>query len=272
MFAAAASLLVAITFSAYAVEAASADAQPATDEINRTKLLDAYMLAASADLGAAQLDALLKIKDDDRRYLAMTYYLRAGSSIASRWSWTDEQIRAYEKSPEYSAALAEIQNISARFATDNSGYSLYANTRIRSLEAQLSEWEKAASVGESAAELREAALATLLDPSYGQEPNETSIKRFCAFLNRWRASHWPTFMAPGLSMHGRGRAFDFQIRDESGHTVADTDASTVTSIWEGEQRWAEKLSHAVHAAGTHFTGPLLKPYEPWHYEYRPEAP
>ena len=115
--------------------------------------------------------------------------------------------------------------------------------------------------------MREDALEALAHGSYGKDPGEVSIRTFRMFLDTWRASRWPTVMAPGLSMHGQGRAYDFQILDKHGDTVADTDTSRIGSIWDG-QGWTEKLSHAVHAASGKFVGPLLKPYEPWHYEYR----
>jgi hypothetical protein len=76
-------------------------------------------------------------------------------------------------------------------------------------------------------------------------------------------------VAPGLSLHGRGRAYDFQILDEAGRTVADTSTSTVAAVWE-DHGWAEKLSQAVHSASNKFTGPLENPNEPWHYEYQPD--
>ncbi len=227
------------------------------------------MLAASAFLGVDQLGALSKITDKDRRYLAMTYYLRARSPIAERWSWTNEQIHAYEKSAEYSEALAEIGKITTRFSVDNPGYLLHANTRSRSMEEQLSLWQSERSVGDAAGELRTHALTALADKSYAAEPDEASVKRFRDFLNVWRPSRRTTVVAPGLSLHGRGRAYDFQILDEAGRTVADTSTSTVAAVWE-DHGWAEKLSQAVHAASNKFTGPLENPNEPWHYEYQPD--
>ncbi|HXC53078.1 MAG TPA: hypothetical protein VN634_19480 [Candidatus Limnocylindrales bacterium] len=227
------------------------------------------MLAASAFLGVDQLDALSKITDKDRRYLAMTYYLRARSPIAERWSWTNEEIKAYERSTEYTQALAEIEKITTRFSTDNPGYLLRANTRSRSIEEQLLLWQTESSVGSAAAELRAHALATLADRSYAAEPDEASVRRFRDFLNGWRPSRRTTVMAPGLSLHGRGRAYDFQILDKAGRTIADTRSSTVAAVWQ-DQGWSEKLSQAVHAASSRFTGPLENPNEPWHYEYQPD--
>src|SRR6185369_13646020 len=133
--AAAGCVLFALTVPSYAAEPPAAAARAASTpapsastppqsaaDTDRAQQLDAYMLAASAFLGVDQLDALSKITDKDRRYLAMTYYLRARSPIAERWSWTNEEIKAYERSTEYTQALAEIEKITTRFSTDNPGY------------------------------------------------------------------------------------------------------------------------------------------------------
>jgi len=268
---AASCLVLLLAISAYAAEPPSGDAPPAADEIDRSRQLGAYMLAASAFLEVVQTSALSKITDEHRRNLAMTYYQRAGDSVSSRWSWTSEQVQAYRQSTEHSAAIAEIEKISDRFSLDNPEHVLQANPRLRSLEEQLTLWQTVSSVGEAASELRQDALEALAHESYGKDPDDVSMKRFRDFLNTWRASSWPTVMAPGLSLHGQGRAYDFQILDKNGRTVADTDTSRTGSVWD-EQGWTEKLSHAVHAASGNFVGPLLKPYEPWHYEYQAGQP
>ncbi|MFN2377755.1 MAG: hypothetical protein ABR538_14570 [Candidatus Binatia bacterium] len=260
-------LVILLAIPAYAAETSSGSAPPAASEIDRGQQLGAYMLAASAVLGVEQIGALSKITDEHRRNLAMTYYLRAGDSVTSRWSWTTEQIEAYQQSPEHSAAIAEIETIAVHFSLHNPEQVLRANPRIRSLEEQLVLWETVSSVGEAATELREEALETLTREAYGKDPDSVSIKRFHAFLHTWRASRWPTVMAPGLSLHGQGRAYDFQILDKDGRTVADTDTARSGPVWD-EQGWTERVSHAVHAASGKFVGPLLKPYEPWHYEYQ----
>ena len=87
---AASCLVILFAISAYAAEAPSGSAPPAANEIDRAQQLGAYMSAASAFLGVEQVSALSKITDEHRRNLAMTYYLRAGDSVTSRWSWTSE--------------------------------------------------------------------------------------------------------------------------------------------------------------------------------------
>jgi len=225
------------------------------------------MQGASDSLAGEQRDALRQITDDAKRHLAMTYYLRAGDSIVERWSWTHARVEAYRRSAEFSEARAEIEKIAARFAAENPPYRLYTNTQVRSLEEQVARWQSVASIGVAANELRKAALAELSAETYTMLPSAASLQRFRQFLIAWRAPRPPTLAAPGMSLHGRGRAFDFQIRDEMGRTVAGTDTATIRTVWDA-QGWAKKLSRTVHAASDRLAGPLAAPREPWHYEYR----
>jgi len=235
-------------------------------ETDRTELIDPYMEAVGASLRQAQKDALLNIENKNRRNLAMTYYLRAGETISLRWSWSRAEIKAYENSSEFIAAVAEIDKVSRRFAAENSQHKLYANTQIRSLEEQLRRWQEVRSVGVAADQLHKASLSHLQQHAYAAIPDKMGIERFKHFLASWRAPSPPTLAAPGLSLHGRGRAYDFQVQDQSGRLIASADTSKILSIWE-RQGWTERLSRAVHSASDKFIGPLHG--EPWHYEYRP---
>ena len=92
--------------------------------------------------------------------------------------------------------------------------------------------------------------------------------RFADFLRAWRpVPAAAPLAAPGLSLHGRSRAIDFQIV-QNGRIIAPTEVAKVRSVWEG-QGWASKLAAAMR--DTRFVGPLQSPNEPWHYEYAPRA-
>jgi hypothetical protein len=243
---------------------------PADAETNRAEQLIAYMQTAAGSLGVQQVEMLAQINDSDKRHLAMTYYLRAGKTISSRWSWTNEQIKHYEKSAEFSAALTEIKRIAIAFSAANPRHVVFANTEVRSLEEQVRRWQIVRSIDVAAGQLRSAALRELAKDSYVANPDDASSKRFRDFLIAWRASPAPTLAAPGLSLHGRGRAFDFQILDLNGRTVAGTDTATIRANWDNPG-WTKKLANAVHTTSKNFVGPLAAPREPWHYEYRPGA-
>ena len=44
-------------------------------------------------------EALADIPEVGRRLLALRSYVRAGSKLADRWSWTEEKIKAFQGSP-----------------------------------------------------------------------------------------------------------------------------------------------------------------------------
>ena len=225
--------------------------------------LSEHIDAIAATLPPQTRHALQLIQDEKRRWLALAYYVRAGNTLPQRWSWTRAQIEAYEGSKEHQLALEEIDRVAQQFAKNNPGYALYANTRVRSLEEQTERWSQVASIGIAAAELHRKTNHWI-----SRKPAAELVAEIQKFMRTWRPSKPPTLAAPGLSLHGRGRAFDFQIRDVTGRTVAGTDSSSIARVWDG-QGWADKLERAVRAASHKFVGPLKTPREPWHYEYVP---
>ena len=230
--------------------------------------IDEYLFAVTHDLTPVAREALQRIDSKPRRLLAVRSYLRAGKDLTSRWSWSAEEIRAYESSLDYSDLLAEIAAVRARFETANPGYSLYANTIARSLDLQLQRWNSNASVGVIAERLQEAAVRELSAKSYPATPDVRARLRFASFLREWRPVPSAASLAvPGLSPHGRSRAIDFQIT-QNGRIIAPTEVAKVRSVWE-RQGWADKLAAAMR--DSRFVGPLQSPNEPWHYEYAPSA-
>jgi hypothetical protein len=77
----------------------------------------------------------------------------------------------------------------------------------------------------------------------------------------------PSLAAPGLSLHGRMLAVDFQVMARD-RIVAGTDPTTVVETWD-TPGWRAKLQAAVSEANAGFVGPLKNPNEPWHYDFRP---
>ena len=226
--------------------------------------LDAYMRASSATLMPEQRDALGRVNGEGRRLLALRGYLRAGPEATSRWAWSREQIQAYEKSPEYAAALAEIDKVRREFEGANPGYTLRVNTQVRSLDEQLSKWNENDSVARAGEELLRRAGEELAAGSYAEPPDATDVQRFEGFLRGATTSVTPTLAVPGLSPHGQSRAFDFQVMRGS-QLVA---GPSSPGAWDSTG-WSEKVREAVTHASTKFAGPLASPREPWHYDYRP---
>jgi hypothetical protein len=226
--------------------------------------MNEYLLAVTRDLPAPANEALQRIDGRPRQLLAVRGYLRAGQQLQSRWSWSADEIHTYETNREYADLLAEIALVRARFEAANPGYSLYANPTARSLDLQLQRWNSNTSVGVIAKRLQNAAERELALSTYPAHPDAKATLRFADFLRAWRpVPAAAPLAAPGLSLHGRLRAIDFQIT-RNGQIVAPTEVAKARSVWE-RQGWAGRL--AAVTRDTRFVGPLQSPNEPWHYEY-----
>src|ERR1700752_1667603 len=64
---------------------------------------DPFTLTLEELAPAPSNQALRAIPDLGRKLLARKIYLRTGSRLTQRWSWTDEEIEAFKVSPEYKA-------------------------------------------------------------------------------------------------------------------------------------------------------------------------
>lgn len=223
-----------------------------------------HLTAVAETLGARERLTLAQIPELDRRLLALRAYVRAGSNLDARWSWTEQEIRTYERSAEYRRLLEDLERVRAAFERQNPGYTLYANTQVRSLDVQLERWNSNPGVAKTASSLLRAAQTTLARAP--DQPHASSIAGFKRFLASWRPAPVAPLAAPGLSAHGRMRAVDFQIMRD-GRIVAATELAAVAREWEAAG-WDRKLKQAIETSGTRFEGPLKSPNEPWHYEYK----
>ena len=204
--------------------------------------------------------ALDRIPDQGRKLLALRSYLRA-RSLEARWSWTREEIDAYLKSDQYVSAMAAVAAVTRAFELKNAGYTLHVNTDVRSLDEQIDKWNANGSVKVAGAEIDAATAKWLIDqPKAG--PDELR-----AFLVDWTPATTASLAAPGLTAHGRGQAFDFQIA-KGNDVIAGADTGAVSGKWEAEG-WTRKLQEAVRLSTLPFEGPLKDPNEPWHYDYKP---
>jgi hypothetical protein len=219
-----------------------------------------WVQQASADLPPRAVATLQRIAGADRRLLAVRAYLRAGSTLDERWSWSQQQLDAYPSTPEARAAAADIDAVIAAFAAANPGFTLRVNRLPRSLEVQIAHWNGNRSVGVTAAAL----LATLERQfaASGGAPDAATVR---GALLQWQPPLAATLAAPGLSAHGRARAFDFQVQRD-GMVIAGLNAAAARSQWDAAG-WTQKLHAAVERAGNRFAGPLTSPYEPWHYAW-----
>lgn len=223
--------------------------------------------AAAATLPDPARAALDRIPDQGDKLLATRSYLRSARTLESRWSWSKAQIEAYAKTDHYATAMAAVAAVSKAFEVKNPGYSLRVNTDVRSLDEQIDKWNANGSVEAAGNDLDAAATKWLADNP------EAKPEQFRAFLTDWKGAT-PTLAAPGLSQHGRGLAFDFQVMDD-GKAVAAADSGAIASAWRGATPgpggWDARLREAVRLSTMPFDGPLQNPDEPWHYDYKPKG-
>ena len=172
----------------------------------------------SPRISIRESDTLARIPDLGRRLLALRSYLRAGSTLPARWSWSEQEIRDFEQSQEFCDAQAEVDRVVAAFAAAFPGYTLYVNREVRSLDVQIERWNSNASV--------DAASRTLLDDlrrASAQRAPGKGADWLQDSLTSWTLAVPVTLAAPGLSAHGQSRAFDFQV-ERDGTIVAGTEA------------------------------------------------
>ncbi len=225
---------------------------------------DGRMDALIADLTPAIAEGAIRdIEEPARKLLALRSYLRAGKGLSDRWSWTEEEIAAFQGSPEQAALLEEIDRIKTHFAEQNPGYELYTNTRVRSLDVQIEHWNENESVSVAAQEL----LAALQTEFLSAEDEPLDRDRLSHWLRGFRNTERAHLAAPGLTRHGRAHAIDFQIKKD-GSIYAGADSDKIDAVWRAEG-WDKALKTSTLAAGPSFTGPLTSPDEPWHYDYDP---
>lgn len=210
-------------------------------------------------------EALDQIPDLGRKLLALRSYLRAGSCLKERWSWSEQEIKAFQGSVEQSSLLDEVAAVSAHFARSNPEYQIYANTRVRSLGAQIARWNESASVGSAAQEILVAWKTKFDDNARLKEAVDPIELR--SWLSGLALTKQASLAAPGLSLHGRAHAIDFQILKD-GIIIGGADKTKIETFWRAE-KWDQKLKASIDAAGPSFKGPLTSPDEPWHYNYEP---
>jgi hypothetical protein len=212
-------------------------------------------------------EALSAIEDPGRKLLALRSYVRAGSRLAERWSWTDAEIKAFEGSAEQQALLNAVAAVAAHFTDANPGHAIYANTKVRSLDVQIRNWNSNESVGIAGAEILEAwrqAFGTDASAYAALPPDKIR-----AWLSGFTSSKRAGLAAPGLTEHGQALAIDFQVMKD-GAIIAGADTKIIETVWRA-QGWDVKLKESMTAAGPAFSGPLVSPDEPWHYRYDPKA-
>jgi hypothetical protein len=260
---------------AIAVCAVLAFSAPATarDDVpvspSSADLLDDHLARLAARQDPRVAEALARIEGTGRQLLALRSYLRSRDHLAERWSWTQEQIQAFEGSAEHRDLQAEIERVREAFSRDNPGFELWVNPQVRSLDRQIESWNGNESVGAASARLLTDALEFVGRADFAAGQAERAQHALESFLVAYRPVPTPTVAAPGLSPHGQMRAVDFQVH-QGDRIIAGPRTATIATEWD-ETGWSSRLDAAVRAASRRFIGPLATPREPWHYTYSPET-
>ena len=230
-----------------------------------------YIDWVAAPLDPRITNALRRIPATPRRLLALKYYLGRLPEVDSIWAWTAAQARAYRTTDEYRQAIAEVTHVRHVFDSLYPGYTLLAPMEIRSLEAQLRNWNSVRSVAVVADSLFDSCIAMMADTTSPFGRSDTiHAALFGDFLAAWETPVAPTVAVPGLSQHGQLRAFEF--RNYRGRRlISGATAATIERAWDSSG-WTAKLNAAITLASSRFVGPLPNPYEPWHYTYIPANP
>ena len=234
-----------------------------------TDPLPSYVTSISAQLDPRVAQTLARLDGTGRQLLALRSYLRSASHLAERWSWTQEQIEAFDGSADQRDLQLEIDRVRTAFVAADPGVELYVNSQVRSLDMQVEHWNGNESVKAASEEILTAARALILSPGFSANRPEQAREALKAFLSGYRPVPTPTIAAPGLSLHGQMRAIDFQVH-QGGRAVAGPSTPTIATDWAAAG-WAAKLDAAVRAASDKFVGPQASPPAPWHYTYVPEA-
>ena len=229
--------------------------------------VEEYLAALRAGLDTRVIEALADIDGTGRQLLALRSYIRSEAHLDERWSWNDAQIAAYDGSAEKLRLDAALASVRCSFESANPGHTLFVNETIRSLDKQIDKWNRSESVKQAADHMLETFRAAVAAPAFPRANSPKGISAFRNLLMTFKPVPTPSLAAPGLSLHGRMQAVDFQVMSGN-RLVAGTEVSTVAEAWEASG-WKAKLQSAVNEADAGFVGPLKNPNEPWHYDFRP---
>ena len=137
---------------------------------------DAWVAQASVGLPPPVLEALSKIAGADRQLLALRSYLKAGSGLADRWSWSLDQQSRYSSTLEGKAASVELDAVVAAFAAENPGFSVRAQSAASKpggADREL-EWQRIGPLGRCCVRRR------CVERRFGAEraqPNATALRK-----------------------------------------------------------------------------------------------
>ena len=239
--------------------------------------LDLYRNAVAQTFSPEVQEALRKIDRPALQLLALRRYIRLGPSLETKWVWSAQQLAEYEASPRGRLMSLEIKKVKEKFAELNPGYGL-GTSGAHELARQVDLWNRNRIVNTAAEDLMFKCLREIALPVYPDLRkdsiadrflafvnllNDAAVARFRAFLRQCEVHPEPTCAAPGTSDQGQMRAVDFVVL-HGRQEIAGTQSRPIRKRWD-EAGWTQKLKDAVKRSNSILIGPLLRPYQPWHY-------
>jgi hypothetical protein len=157
--------------------------------------LPAYVTSISAQIDPRPAEVISRIGGTGRQLLALRSYLRAGAHLPERWTWSPEQIAAFEGSPEQRDLQLEIDRVRTAFVAANPGFELYVNPQVRSLDTQIEHWNSNESVTAAAEEILAAGWAAKLDVAV-REASRKFMGPLASPREPWHYTYTPEAVAP----------------------------------------------------------------------------
>ncbi len=125
-----------------------------------------YLEELTRQLPTEAQGAMPQIQGIERRLLALRGYLlvlarRGGGQLRQRWAWTQGQFDSFSRSAAGQSMRNEVNAVIRYFNAHSPGHRLATATMHRSLETQISLWNRNASVGRIGQRLQQLALREL---------------------------------------------------------------------------------------------------------------
>jgi hypothetical protein len=264
------------------VDASQSSLGPTQVEVARIRgdRLDRYIEAAwrrlaqrvrplSADTARELERVRLEIPERPRRLLALRGYLRAGArTLYHRWAFSRRVAGLFALSPAGRALDAATRRVKNEFARRYPGFRL-GTSPFRPLERQIAFWNGNNRTVLPFGRTLETWLLTATQQQLPLPPTPQSVARFEGIVRNWVAPGGISSATPGLSRHGRGGAVDFVVI-RNGVVVAGTSTALAARDWDAPG-WTQGLREVVQRVAPELHGPLERPREPWHYDFRPRG-
>ncbi|MBK6740383.1 MAG: hypothetical protein IPG64_22365 [Haliea sp.] len=153
--------------------------------------------AVVARLDPRVSEVINRLDGTGRQLLAARSYVRSADDLADKWSWSQQQIDAYQGSHAQQQLDLEVNRVRVEFEFLNPGFTLHFNPDVRSLEVQIENWNSNTSVAAAAEELQVSATTFLTSGAIAKASASDGCDSFAIFLVAYVPGTAATIAAPG---------------------------------------------------------------------------